>query len=227
MNVRLEQFLRNATRGLYGQDRNMVREELRSNIEQLMLEYQEEGDLHEVALARAINEFGNPKTICAGMARVHNVPKILQRVSLMAVLVALFITPFGSHHASVLATPWLDQQGTVRTFTIPVTELEAPLRRAGLRLKKVQNGLTLELGDEWAFASRFQESVEVYDMLGALCRTGFPVGIDASGDQVMLLFGSNRIELNIPSSTTEAWRAQRGTISKLLFTDCDDVFTKL
>jgi hypothetical protein len=223
----LEQFLHKAARGLYGQERNIVREELRSNIEQLMLEYQEEGDSHEVALARAINEFGNPKTISAGMARVHNVPKILQRVSLMAVLVALFITPFGSHHASVLATPWLDPQGTVFTFTIPVTELEAPLRRAGIRVKKVHNGLTFELGDEWAFASRFHESVEVYDMLGALCRTGFPVGIDTSGDQVALLFGENRIELNLPSSTTQTWRAQRRMISNTLFTDCDDVYTKL
>jgi hypothetical protein len=227
VNSNLEQFLRNATRGLYGQDRAIVREELRSNIEQLMLEYQEEGDLHEVALARAIHEFGNPKTISAGMARVHSLPKTLQRVGMIAVLVALFTMPFGSHHASVLATPWLDPQGTVFTFTIPVTELEVPLRRAGIRVKKVQNGLTFELGDEWAFASRFHESVEVYDMLGALCRTGFPVGLDTGSDQVALLFGTNRIELNLPSSTTQAWRAQRRTISNTLFTDCDDVYTKL
>ena len=227
MNPNLEQFLRKATRGVLGSEREIVREELRSNIEQLTLEYEEEGDSHGVALARAINEFGNPKTISAGMTRVHSLPKITRRVGLMAVLVALFITPFGSHHASVLATPWLDPRGTVYTFTIPVAELEAPLRRAGLRLKEVQNGLTLELGEEWAFASRFQEAVEVYDMLGALCRTGFPVGIDVSGDQVALLFGANRIELNVPSSTTQAWRAQRGAVSKTLFSDCNDVYTKL
>jgi hypothetical protein len=227
MKTQLEQFLCKATRGLYGQDRSTVREELRSNIEQLMLEYQEEGDSEQVALARAISEFGNPKTISAGMARVHSVPRLLPRIGMMAVLVALFTIPFGSHHASVLATPWLDPQGTVFTFTIPVTELEAPLRRAGLRVKKVQNGLTFELGDEWAFASRFHESVEVYDMLGALCRTGFPVGFDTSSDQVVLLFGENRIELNLPSSTTQAWRTQRKTISNKLFTDCDDVYTKI
>jgi hypothetical protein len=227
MNTQLEQFLRRATRGLYGQDRSIVHEELRSNIEQLMLEYQEEGDSQQVALARAINEFGNPKTISAGMARVHSVPQLLQRIGLIAVLVALFTIPFGSHPASVLATPWLDPQGTVFTFTIPVTELELPLHRAGIRLKKVHNGLTFELGDEWAFASRFHESVEVYDMLGALCRTGFPVGLDTGSDQVALLFGKNRIELNLPSSTTQAWRAQRRTISNTLFTDCDDVYTKL
>lgn len=227
MSHNLEQFLRNATRGLYGQDRTTVREELRSNIEQLMLEYQEEGDSHEVALARAINEFGNPKKISAGMARVHSLPRLLQRVGLMAVLVALFTIPFGSHHASVIATPWLDPQGTVFTFTIPVTELEVPLRRAGIRVKKVHNGLTFELGDQWAFASRFHESVEVYDMLGALCRAGFPVGLDTGSDQVVLLFGENRIELNLPSSTTQVWRAQRRTFSNTLFTDCDDVYTKL
>jgi hypothetical protein len=227
MNPNLEQFLRKATRGVLGREHEIVREELRSNIEQLMLEYQEEGDSHKVALARAINEFGNPKTISAGMARVHSVPKVIQRIGLMAVLVALFITPFGSHHASVLATPWLDPQGTVFTFTILVTELEVPLRRAGIRVKKVHNGLTFELGNEWAFASRFHESVEVYDMLGALCRAGFPVGLDTGSDQVALLFGENRIELNVPSSTTQVWRTQRRTISNTLFTDCDDVYTKL
>jgi hypothetical protein len=229
MNTQLEQFLHKATRGLYGQDRSTVREELRSNIEQLMLEYQEEGDSEQVALARAINEFGNPKTISAGMARVHNIPKIVQRIGLMAVLVGFFITPFGSHHASVLATPWLDDRGTVKTFTVPISGLEVPLHRAGLRVKNSLDGtgLTFEIGDEWTYVSVFEGSVEVHDLLSGLCRTGFPVGIETKSDQVALLFGKNRIELATPSESTQAWIKQRGTISDTLITDCFDVYLKL
>ena len=227
MSQNLEQFLRNATKGLLGQERETVREELRSNIEQLTLEYQEEGDSHEVALARAINEFGNPKTISAGMARVHNVPKILQRVSLMAVLVAFFITLFGSHHASVLATPWTDQQGSVYTYSIPVVELAGPLSRAGVRLQPVQNGLIFGVGDAWTFALQRQGSVEVIEMLGALCQARFSVGIDTSNDQVALLFGSNRIEVSVASSIPLAWQAQHETSSNTLISDCNDVYAKL
>jgi hypothetical protein len=227
MNHGLEQFLRNATRGLYGQDRSTVREELRSNIEQLMLEYQEEGDSEQVALARAINEFGNPKTISAGMARVHSVPRLLPRVGMMAVLVALFTIPFGSHHASVLATPWLNEDGFVYTYSIPITELEPPLQRAGIRVQQVQNGVIFGMGEGWTFVLKRRESLEVTELLGALCQTGFSVGIDTGNDQVALLFGTNRIELNIPPGTAMKWRAQRSTISNTRVTDCNDVYTKL
>jgi hypothetical protein len=227
MNTQLEQFLRKATRGLYGQDHTIVREELRSNIEQLMLEHQEEGDSEQVALARAISEFGNPKTISAGMARVHSLPKTLQRVGLIAVLVALFTMPFGSHHASVLATPWLNEDGLVYTYSIPITELESPLYRAGIRVQQVQNGVIFGMGDGWTFVPKRRESLEVTELLGALCQTGFSVGIDTSSDQVALLFGTNRIELNIPPDTALKWRAQRRTISNTRVTDCNDVYSKL
>ena len=227
MNANLEQFLRKATRGLYGQERNIVREKLRSNIEQLALEYREEGNLHEVALSRAINEFGNPKTISAGMTRVHSLPRFLQRVGLIAVLVALFTIPLGSHHVSVLATPWLDPQGTVFTFTIPVTELETLLYRAGIRVQQVQSGLIFGIGNGWTLVPKRRESLEVTELLGALCQTGFSVGIDTGNDQVALLFGTNRIELNIPPGTAQQWRAQRRTMSNTRVTDCNDVNGKL
>ncbi len=212
-----------ATRGLYGQERNIVREELRSNIEQLMLEYQE-GDLHEVALARAINEFGNPKTISAGMTRVHSVAKTLQRVGLIVVLVALFTMPFGSHHASVLATPWLNEVGFVYMYSIPITELETLLYRAGIRVQQVQSGLIFGIGNGWTFVLKRRESLEVTELLGALCQTGFSVGIDTGNDQVALLFGTNRIELNIPPGTAQKWRAM---MSNTRVTDCNDVYGKL
>jgi hypothetical protein len=229
MNPQLEQFLRKATRGLLGRERETVREELRSNIEQLTLEYQEEGNSQEVALARAINEFGNPQTISVGMTRVHNIPKIVQRISLMAVLVAFFITPFGSQHASVLATPWIDDRGTVQTFTVPISGLEASLTRAGLRVKSSADtsGITLEIGDEWTYVSMIEGSVEVHDLLSGLCRTGFPVGIETKANQVALLFGKNRIELKTPSESTQAWIKQRGVIRDTLITDCFDVYLKL
>ena len=229
MKTNLEQFLRQATHGLHGQDLSIVREELRSNIEQLMLEYQEEGDSHEIALARAINEFGNPKAISSGMARVHNIPKLVQRIGLATVLVGFLISPFGFYHAGVLATPWTDDRGTVRTFTVPISEIQASLHRVGLRVKNSLDGsgLTFEIADEWTYVPMVEGSVEVHDLLNGLCRTGFSVGIETKSNQVVLLFGKNRIELITPSKITQAWIEQRGTISETSITDCFDVYLKL
>ena len=139
----------------------------------------------------------------------------------------MFTIPLGSHHASVLATPWLDPQGTVFTFTIPVTELETLLYRAGIRVQQVQSGLIFGIGNGWTFVPKRRESLEVTELLGALCQTGFSVGIDTGNDQVALLFGTNRIELNIPPGTAQKWRAQRRTMSNTRVTDCNDVYGKL
>jgi hypothetical protein len=93
MKPELEHFLRQATKGLRGQEREIVWDEIRSNLELLSIEYQAHQESPDIALTRAMREFGNPQNISAGMTRVYNPPKILRRTVLLLMLFVLFVAP--------------------------------------------------------------------------------------------------------------------------------------
>ncbi|PTA67703.1 permease prefix domain 1-containing protein [Deinococcus arcticus] len=72
----LERFLNRATRGLPGGQRRQVREELRGNILERAAELQVMGVPAEEALRRALQDFGAPAPLAAGLRRVHLWPRL-------------------------------------------------------------------------------------------------------------------------------------------------------
>ncbi|WP_221090294.1 permease prefix domain 1-containing protein [Deinococcus aquaedulcis] len=90
----LERFLNRATRGLPAGRRRLVREELRGNILERTAELQVTGLPREEALRRALQDFGAPAPLAAGLRRVHLWPRLgllggLCSVALAGTLLAL------------------------------------------------------------------------------------------------------------------------------------------
>ena len=70
----LERYIRQATRGLYGEKRARVVRELRGNLEGRINEFLAFGDSRERAVERALLEFGAAGVVSRGMREVHVMP---------------------------------------------------------------------------------------------------------------------------------------------------------
>ena len=73
----LEQYLNRATRGLWGQKRRDLRDELHGNLAQHALNLQLTGLSPDAALDQALVDFGPPDRVSVGMLRVYALPRLL------------------------------------------------------------------------------------------------------------------------------------------------------
>jgi hypothetical protein len=84
----LEQFLRRASRGLWGRERQTVRQELESHIRHRAQRYEVDGSSQNDAIKLAIADLGEAREISAGMKGVYSVPTTIRA----GVLTAAFAT---------------------------------------------------------------------------------------------------------------------------------------
>ena len=92
----LEQYLKNATKGLYGTKKLEVKTEIEGNIREMALEYQIAGLSESEAISKAILEFGEARVLNAGMVRVHTMPKIIKGVLLAGLISSFALVHFSS-----------------------------------------------------------------------------------------------------------------------------------
>jgi hypothetical protein len=86
----LEQFLRQASRGLWGHERQTVRRELESHIRQRAQRYEIDGSSEVEAIKLAIADLGEPQEISAGMKGVYTMANTI-RVGVFTAALATFV----------------------------------------------------------------------------------------------------------------------------------------
>jgi hypothetical protein len=97
----LEQYLKRATKGLYGSKKLEVQAELRGSIEARIWKLENRGKTSDEALATALLEMGAPATISAGLIKEHTMPKILKSMILTFVFAATSFTALNSSRAQI------------------------------------------------------------------------------------------------------------------------------
>jgi hypothetical protein len=142
---RLEQYLRRATRGLWGKKRLEVMAELRGSLEARVWKLECQGATPTHALETALLEMGAPQHISAGLMRTHTMPTISKIGFAAIAATALCIASLSSSQAQVgWATPKLDLKFADRNLTvllygslfISLSDLKIALERAGATVKE-------------------------------------------------------------------------------------------
>ncbi len=105
MHPDIERFLRRATRGLWGEQRRLVRRELQGAIEDRVWRHQVAGCSEAEAVRRALEDLGTPAVIASGMQRTYTWPRVLPLLSIAALLSALSLVPLTQGSAQVVASP--------------------------------------------------------------------------------------------------------------------------
>jgi hypothetical protein len=103
----LERFLRQATRGLWGQERQIVRQELESHVRHRAQRYEIDGSSEVEAIKLAIADLGEPREINSGMKGVYTLASTI-RAGVMTALIATFTlmgTQLGSAQISAWSSP--------------------------------------------------------------------------------------------------------------------------
>jgi hypothetical protein len=88
---KLEQYLKQASRGIWGKKKLEVMSELRGNIESRVWMLEQQGFSSFQALEMALDELGKPNAINAGMVTVHSMPKTMKAILVAAMLSSLAV----------------------------------------------------------------------------------------------------------------------------------------
>jgi hypothetical protein len=86
----LEKFLRQASRGLWGRERQTVRRELESHVRHRAQRYEVSGSSEQDAIRLAIADLGEPREINSGMKGVYSVPNTI-RAGVLTAALATFV----------------------------------------------------------------------------------------------------------------------------------------
>jgi hypothetical protein len=86
----LEKFLRQASRGLWGRERQTVRRELESHIRHRVQRYEVDGSNEAEAIKLAIADLGEPREINSGMKGVYIMPTTI-RAGVLTAALATFV----------------------------------------------------------------------------------------------------------------------------------------
>jgi hypothetical protein len=103
----LEKFLRQASRGLWGRERQTVRRELESHIRHRAQRYEVSGSSELEAIKLAIADLGEAREINSGMKGVYSVPSTIRAGVLTAALATFFFmgTQLSTAQISGWSTP--------------------------------------------------------------------------------------------------------------------------
>jgi len=105
MHPDIDRFLRRATRCLWGEQRQLVRQELLGAIEDHIWRHTVAGCGEAEAVRRALDDLGAPTVIAAGMQRTHTLPRVLPWAGVLALLTAFSVVPLTQSLAQVVAAP--------------------------------------------------------------------------------------------------------------------------
>ncbi len=179
--MKLEKYLKRATSGLIGKKRLEVREELTAHLLERTHKYEIAGLTHPDALARAIEELGDARTIRAGMIGVHTMPKFFATTGLSAVIAA-----------GILATLSVSSAQIVGTLRVPLEQCQSS--SAQIITLKTPIGGTIEKfpceqGDFWLEFASLRATLE-------------PLGVKIERANDPQLQESEQFYLNFPDGAT-------------------------
>ena len=97
----LEQYLRQATKGVYGTKKQEIMLELRGSLEARIWKLECQGHTPQTALEMALLEMGEARHISAGFIKEYTMPKILKNTVLLGFCAALTLTAVNTSKAQI------------------------------------------------------------------------------------------------------------------------------
>ncbi|MFC5849374.1 permease prefix domain 1-containing protein [Deinococcus petrolearius] len=157
----LEQYVATATRGLPQRERQRVAEELRANVLERVAEHQIPGKSRSEALRLALQEFGDPQPLAAGMRGIYLWPQLgIGGAAASLLLVAMFTV------RAVSATPHItvttqgqlarcEPEGGIATGGLCSTQRRFWVDQADLRAQLLAQGATLKSAQQQVNENRW------------------------------------------------------------------------
>ncbi|GEM47513.1 hypothetical protein [Deinococcus cellulosilyticus] len=140
---RIEQYLNQATRGLWGKQRMAVRQELHSHIFERMQHHLAFGVSADEALARALQALGKPAEINAGLLKTHTLPVVTRSLLIAGLMGGLLVSQ--AHNQKMVGFHQKMKLCTISTCSEgPITYFEADGLMKTLREQNVPATLRVE-----------------------------------------------------------------------------------
>ena len=228
MTTELERYLKAATRGLWGQKKLEVREELEAHILERAHKHELLGLEHQQATSNAIHELGDARDMNLKMMEVHTMPMIRSGFLISALFVGAMTVLLSSSIAQVSVSAVLGQDNTVFRLFLNADSFASNLQKAGFRVEQSDRGFDLVLNDKRAhipwtkFNSRAiqgQRELDIYNAFGALQRAGIHIEQVNNLEKLAFRINDKKMTLNANSETARAWNltnAQRWAFSYLV-----------
>ncbi len=99
---RIEKYLKQSTRGLWGRKKAEVREELATHIEGRFNAHLISGLSMSDAITKSLNELGKPNNVSTGMTRLYTLPIMAVSSMFMAICFSLFMFLFTGSNAQAI-----------------------------------------------------------------------------------------------------------------------------
>ncbi len=155
--VKVERYLRRATRGLWGRKREEVREELEAHIQERVVAHRITGLSEESAVERTLSEMGEPKEVREGMTRIYTLPTLLGSGAFFTAVCAVIAVTFSDGLAQSLPLDYrwpaeicleasaqsLPEKCKTDVPWLSVRELEENLEPLGVSVAEQEGGVTL------------------------------------------------------------------------------------
>jgi hypothetical protein len=124
-----------ATRGLWGQKKRDVRQELEGNIREMALEFQIAGLNENESIQKALEEFGAPQKVSVGMSNVYLIPSMIRKLALAGVLSSFGVVAFNSSAAQTVPVSFSSAEfGWIpKTAYLEIKSLQNKLSEAGIK----------------------------------------------------------------------------------------------
>jgi len=144
-----EQFIRRATRGLWGKRRVEAQGELRSHIYERTQYHLQLGSNEQDALTRTLRDLGDPRAVHLGLLRIHSLPLLMTLALMGAVVTGVVSTlvqakPIVIQGGSHFVQDGRHQFERVDGVYVRLSDLKAALPRTA-HLTRIQIGLAVYL----------------------------------------------------------------------------------
>lgn len=142
----LARYVRAATRGLWGRERQALRAELLGHVEQRVQELRMGGLDQREAERLTLRELGAPAQVAAGMAQVHGLPALTRTGLSLALAGVLMVGAIQPGLAQVQVFDKDPPGFSIRPPYLSLNSLVEHLRRAGAGAQLSERRLRLNLG---------------------------------------------------------------------------------
>ena len=124
---KLDTFLQQATRGMWGRKRRDIMLELRGSIEARVWQLELRGMDCEIALEQVLREMGQAKAVANGFMEVHVMPRILKNTALIGLCAALTLTAINASKAQIEVVNYNSIYMSISDKTVTILHSENPI----------------------------------------------------------------------------------------------------
>ena len=212
----LEKFLRQASRGLWGRERQTVRRELESHVRHRANRYEISGSSETEAIKRAIEDLGDARAISAGMRQTYTIPNTIRAGVLLAALTTFVFMGTQLSTAQVTGFP------TPACLKLNPSGYSANMQE---NLKEQDFALSCEPNYLWVATNSFRSALEPLgvkftELVMGAYEIRFPNGLPfrTGGNEGILVFDFVEIlkKTNLPVKI-EGWDNPTITVGKTSF----------